>query len=100
MLKRDAINLAMKYANIIKPNYQPDKIVLYGSYANDNANADSDIDIAVIYKTFNGDWLKTSTELWQIAFNVSSLIEPIILESENDKSGFVNDILKNGIIIN
>ena len=99
MLKKDVINLAIQYAKIIRSNYQPDKIVLYGSYAKGTANEDSDIDIAVIYKKFNGDWLKTSSDLWRIAYEVSSLIEPIILESENDKSGFVSDVIKNGVVI-
>ena len=63
------------------------------------AHKESDIDVAVIFDGFSGDWLKTSSQLWRLTRNVSFDIEPILLDSTNDKSGFVKNIYKTGQII-
>lgn len=53
MDKRDAIDVATKYAKLVKSKYDFVKIILFGSYAKGNFNDDSDIDIAVILKDYN-----------------------------------------------
>jgi uncharacterized protein len=40
-----------KIIQVIIDNYQPDAIYLYGSYLNNSANQDSDLDLAVIKRT-------------------------------------------------
>jgi len=37
--------------NKIAVNYKPERILLFGSYANDLANEDSDLDFIIIKKT-------------------------------------------------
>ena len=74
-------------------------VVLYGSCARGTARKDSDIDIAVVVDTFRGDYLKTSAELFGLVRTVNKRIEPVLLCRENDKSGFLENVLKQGKII-
>ena len=56
----------------------------------------SDIDIAVIFNGFSGDWLKTSSDLWRITEKADTIIEPVLLDLKNDPSGFVQEVLRTG----
>ena len=93
------IGTVERYATAVIKELSPSAIVLYGSYAKGNAHEDSDIDVAVIFNGFSGDWLKTSTRLWRLTEDISFDIEPILLDSTEDKSGFVRNIFKTGQII-
>ena len=100
MLDKEAvINTVEKYAGIVAKELSPFAIVLYGSYAKGNPHEDSDIDVAVIFNGFSGDWLKTSTRLWRLTEDISFDIEPILLDSTEDKSGFVRNVYKTGKVI-
>ena len=99
MDKEKAFNLARQYANVVTQALKPEKIVLYGSYVNGNATEDSDIDIAVIFNGFVGDWFLTYTWLSSSIRGVSLYIEPIMLDLQNDKSGFTSEVLRTGEII-
>jgi predicted nucleotidyltransferase len=97
--KETVISIVQQYANVVTKELSPDAVVLYGSYAKGNPHNDSDIDIAVIFNGFSGDWLETSKRLWHLRENISLYIEPILLDSAEDKSGFVKNIYKTGQII-
>jgi len=97
--KKQVSQLVKRYADEVVKELSPKSIVLYGSYAKGTQNNDSDIDVAVIYDGFNGDWLKTSALLWKLSSKVSLDIEPILLDTTKDKSGFVQNVLGTGEII-
>jgi predicted nucleotidyltransferase len=97
--KAMAIDAVRRYADEVTKEFAPNAIVLYGSYAKGNANEDSDIDVAVIFDGFSGDWIKASSRLWHLTRNVSTYIEPILLDITEDKSGFVKNVYKTGQII-
>ena len=97
--KAAAINAVKQYAEAVTKEFSPTAIVLYGSYAKGNPHDDSDIDVAVIFDGFSGDWLQTSTRLWRLIESISFDIEPVLLDSTEDKSGFVRNIYKTGQII-
>ena len=97
--KETVINTVQQYAEIVTKEISPAAIVLYGSYAKGNPHEDSDIDVAVIFDGFTGDWLETSSRLWHLTWNISTYIEPILLDSTQDKSGFVKNIYKTGQVI-
>ncbi|MDR1193903.1 MAG: nucleotidyltransferase domain-containing protein, partial [Peptococcaceae bacterium] len=46
-----------KYAEAVTREFSPSSIMLFGSYANGNAHDESDIDVAVIFDGFTGNWL-------------------------------------------
>ena len=81
------------------PQYPSAAVVLFGSRANGNANKDSDIDIGVVFNGIKGDWLQTSTRLWNITYDISWDIEPRLLDIAQDKSGFAQHVLKTGQVI-
>ena len=99
MDKREALTLARQYASIVAREMNPGKIILYGSHAKGDATDESDIDVAVIFVNFNGDWFNAYTLLSKLRRSVSSHIEPVLLDSANDRSGFVDELIKTGEVI-
>ena len=99
MDKTTALNYASMYANEVKKIYKPDAVLLYGSYAKDTHTEDSDIDIAVIFKTLNADYLTLSKGLYKLRRNICVDIEPILLDDSDNKSGFLNEIYQTGIVL-
>jgi predicted nucleotidyltransferase len=96
MDKEQTLIFVQKYVDAVKDKLDPEQIVLYGSHANNTADEESDIDLAVIYDGFDGDFLSTSSILWQLTREVSLRIEPILLDRSCDPSGFVSEIIKTG----
>jgi len=99
MDKEQALILARQYAAIIVQELNPDKIILYGSHAKGSATDESDIDVAVIFDNFTGDWFNVYTRLSKLRRSISSYIEPVLLNSADDKSGFVGEVVKTGEVI-
>lgn len=99
MDKATAIKTAKIYAEEVQKRLHPQAIYLYGSFAKGTANEDSDIDVAIIFNGFTGNFLETSSLLWKLRCNISDDIEPILIDSTKDKSGFVQEIYKTGEMI-
>jgi len=99
MDKTTALTIARQYAAEVVKEMSPSKVLLYGSYANGNANEESDIDIAVVFDGFVGDWFKACTKLSSLTWNISTFIEPVLLDSRNDASGFVAEVLRTGELV-
>jgi predicted nucleotidyltransferase len=97
MDKRDALDIAVKYAYAVKSQYDFVKIILFGSYAKGNFNADSDIDIAVILKDYN-NLIETQLDLMRLRRKIDSRIEPHpFREKDFDITNpIVNEIVKYG----
>ena len=96
MDKETALACAHRFADEVVKEITPDQIVLYGSYVCGTAGDDSDIDIAVIFNGFNGDFLGVYSWLWSLTWKISSYIEPILLDVQNDRSGFAGEVLRTG----
>jgi len=75
MDKAEALNIAHKYAYLVKEKYDYIKIIIFGSYAKGNFNNDSDIDIAVILKDYN-NIMDIQVELMRLSRKIDSRIEP------------------------
>ena len=70
-----------------------------GSYAKGTPNPWSDIDVAVIIPKVNDDeWLKQSTALVRDGRQVTSLIEPVLMEDHEDSILF-NDVMHTGVAV-
>lgn len=97
MDKRDALNIATKYAYEVMTQYDPVKIVLFGSYAKGNFNDDSDIDIAIILKDFD-NLIDTQVDLMRIRRRIDSRIEPHPFRERdfNISNPLVSEIIKYG----
>jgi predicted nucleotidyltransferase len=87
------------YKKLLSQHMIFDELILYGSYAKGNARKDSDVDVAVVVKKLSGDYFSTRPLLWKIRREVDDRIEPILIEKDHDESGFLSEIIKNGISI-
>ena len=99
MDRETALRNAAAYAEEVRKALKPYSIILYGSYARDTATENSDIDIAVIFDGYAGDWLKDSALLWKLTRSVSTDIEPILLDRRQDPSGFVSEVIRTGEVL-
>ncbi|MGI6487931.1 MAG: nucleotidyltransferase domain-containing protein [Syntrophomonadaceae bacterium] len=99
MDKSQAIEKAIEYSKLVNERIKVQKILLYGSYAKDNWNEESDIDIAVIVDTVDGDFLDMASMLYRLRRHVDDRIEPVLLEQKADPSGFLSEILKHSEVI-
>ncbi len=99
MDRATALSSAAAYAAEVRKVFSPLSIVLYGSYAKGTATPDSDIDVAVIFDGYSGNWLKDSALLWGLTMNISTLIEPVLLDRAQDPSGFVEEVYKTGEVL-
>ena len=94
-----ALEHAKVYAKLVGEQINPSKIVLYGSFAKGNWNENSDIDIAVIVNKIDDDFLELSKRLNKLTRNIDNRIEPVLLQIDEDRSGFLLSILKSGITL-
>jgi len=99
MDQSQAVELARRYADLVVHELSPEQVYLFGSYAKDCANLDSDIDVAVVFNGFVGDWLRTYTRLASLTRLVSADIEPVMLDMTHDRSGFVTEIMNTGQLL-
>lgn len=99
MDKETAIEHVKRYADTVRRAFNVKKIILYGSYSRDAARKDSDIDVAVVLDCVDEDFLMAEAKLFRLRREIDARIEPVLLEESNDKSGFLEEILKTGEII-
>ena len=99
MDKREAINIVSKYKLLVSKHFDIENIILFGSYAKGDQKEDSDIDVAIVVNKIQGDYFSTRPLLWRIRREVDDRIEPVILEKSHDESGFLKEVMKNGIVI-
>jgi len=97
--KKQVIENAKKYVELINQHLETEKIVLFGSYAKGNWHENSDIDIAVIVDNITGDFLAISKMLNKLTRNIDYRIEPVLLEKNDDRSGFLSTILLYGLTL-
>ena len=97
MDKRDALNIANRYANAVKIKYDFIRIVLFGSYAKGNYNDDSDIDIAVVLKDYK-NLIDIQLDLMRLRRKIDSRIEPHPFREKDFEisNPIVNEIIKYG----
>ena len=74
-------------------------ILRIGSYIDGTPTVDSDIDVAVIFDDFKGDWLETTTLLSRLKRKVNLLIEPHLLGESEDVTGFLAHVRQTGEIL-
>ena len=92
-------NSITRYAELVKKNIPVNMIILYGSYAKGTEHKDSDIDIAVVVNELDGDFLDMSARLYSLCREVDTDIEPKLIVKKDNRSGFLESILKYGKII-
>jgi len=97
MDKREAIEIVKAYKCLLKDHFPLGKVYLFGSYAKGTNREDSDIDVAIVVKKMDGDFFLVNPLLWKLRRQIDDRIEPILIESDFDEAGFLEEIQKNGI---
>lgn len=97
--KRSVVDKIKKYSEVVKQNFPLKQIILFGSYAGGKQRENSDIDVAVILMREVDDVLATEIKLCSSRNNIEAMIQPILIEEENDPGGFLEEILRTGEII-
>jgi predicted nucleotidyltransferase len=97
MDQEQIIRIATNYARQIRDVIDPNDVILFGSYATGIFDENSDIDIAVVFDVFNGDYWQTVQKLHELTISIDTRIEPVLLESRNDPSGFVMAVRREGL---
>ena len=95
--------IARAYAHAVGEAMHPKAVILFGSHARGNPHENSDIDIAVVFNGFKGDWFDASVLLQRLRRGVDDGsgggIEPHLLDESDDRSGFLSHIRKTGEIL-
>lgn len=99
MDKGEAINKVREYSILLKKYIPLEKVYLFGSYAKNTYSADSDIDVAIVVNKLEGDFFTIQPLLWKLRRQIDDRIEPILIEKDNDYSGFLIEVQRNGIEI-
>ena len=97
--QKQVIAIVKEFAELVKQNFPVKQIYLFGSYAKGNAREESDIDVAIVLDKIGDDYLIQNTKLFQLRRKIDLRIEPVLLDFNNDLSGFLNEIQTNGIQI-
>ena len=97
--KREAREIAAKYSDKVRQIYNPKQIIIFGSYVNGSPHTESDIDIAVVFDSVEGDWLEIWGRLIGLREGISYDIETHMLDETCNRSGFLDFIRETGEII-
>lgn len=87
------------YSLLLREGYPVEKVFLFGSQVKNEKNDDSDIDIAIVLKSYSKDRFTTRLELMKYCRQFKEVIEPHpFLSSEfNDEDPFSAKIFREGI---
>ena len=99
MAENEVLNVAKEYASRVRSVMDTRAVFLYGSHVRGTARKDSDIDIAVVVDSVQGDYLTAVSQLWGLTRSVSDEIEPVLLTPADDDSGFLTMIQRTGIAV-
>ncbi len=104
MDKEQVINIVKEYLKAVKNEGTTiDKAILFGSYAHENATADSDIDLMIVSKDFDKGNDRLYGKVWALTRKISTKIEPFIIGwdkfQNDDYSPLIQIVKENGFEI-
>jgi len=98
-MDRDIVETVRRYADVVRKEMPVKMVILYGSYARGSENLSSDIDVAIVVDNIENDYLEQSARLFHLIRGIDTRVDPVLLIKDEDRSGFLNSILKYGKII-
>lgn len=98
MAERKPPQSVLEYINFLKKRYDIKKVYLFGSFAKENADIDSDIDIAVIFDQVD-DSFDLQVQLMKLRRQYDTRIEPHVFRTSDFKKShpFAEEIIKTGV---
>lgn len=98
MDQKQALNIVRQYKQQLNPIFADAQVYMFGSYSKGCAGVDSDIDVAVVMPTFDGNWLEANASLWDLTWKVSTKIEPILL-TRDAPTPLYREVMHTGIAV-
>jgi uncharacterized protein len=99
MVQKPIIEKLNDYKLLVSEHFDLDRMILYGSYAKGTQKEDSDIDVAIVVNSIEGEFLTYAPLLWKLRRNIDERIEPILIRKDKDPGGFLADIMQTGVVI-
>ena len=99
MNQNEAIEKVRRFADLVSLELPLKAVILFGSYAKGTERKDSDIDVAIVVKSTNREFSEYAPMIWRLRRKIDTLIEPVLIEEDNDLSGFLDEIYRTGIIV-
>ena len=99
MDQKEVIEIVKLYKELVSKFFDVDKVYLFGSYARNSHRMDSDIDVAIVVDSIEGDFFQVNPLLWKLRREIDDRIEPVLIEKNHDESGFLSEIQKYGIAV-
>ncbi len=99
MDKNEVIKILKQYKSLLETQLHFEKMYLFGSYAKEENTEHSDIDVAIVANNISGDFFAVNPLLWKLRRQIDDRIEPILIDRCNDHAGFLDEIVKHGIVI-
>ena len=97
----EGLRLARRFKKLLlKRGYPVQRVVLFGSVAKGTADAQSDIDIAVVTNSFHSSRLEEGTDILLLSKNIDVRIETVTLHPDDFKRPFftlVGEIERTGM---
>ncbi len=95
MSKREVIDIIKSYLYLLESSGIPIEIAyLYGSYARNEANKNSDIDVMLVSDFFDTDDVYILSKPWNYTTNIDYRIEPVAISSKRFKTDDVSPLLE------
>ena len=93
------LNLAQRYIQVLPKNgIKPESAWLFGSFARQESDADSDIDIALFFDDVKEKFFK-EVELMKFRREVDLRIEPHVINTSEKDFPFSRQVMQSGIKI-
>jgi predicted nucleotidyltransferase len=99
MDKTEVIEKVRRFADLVSVELPLKAVILFGSYAKGTERKDSDIDVAIVVKSTDKAFSEYAPIIWRLRRKIDTLIEPVVVEENNDPSGFLEEIYRTGIIV-
>ena len=99
MDKNEVVTKLKAYKALVSKHFDIDSIILYGSYATGTQREESDIDVAVVVKSIDEGYFSYAPLLWKLRRQIDDRIEPVLVEKDKDNSGFLQEIMRTGLVI-
>jgi len=99
MAKKQIRKIIKDFIKAVKEkNIKVEVVILFGSYAQNQANTESDIDVAVVSPDFGKDFFDECVELKEISEKIDFDISPRAYSTEEYKNAKEGDFLYQEII--
>lgn len=95
MASKTVVDKVSRYLNILRRHGLPvSKGIIYGSSARDEASPESDIDVLVVSPLFDREPRAGVGEIWRLANEVDSRIEPVPVGEKRFQNDDVSPLLE------